>query len=138
MSDQLKFRTFSMPFKEAAVCRVEAGEAVLPLARELGVSRKLLYGWHKAWKAQGAAGLNRKRGPKPGPRRMKALLEPADPGPQNGGPDAAKAQSRIAELERVIGRQEVDLDFFRKALHALNGPAAQGKAGTRSSRSSKP
>jgi transposase-like protein len=39
----LKFRTFSTPFKEAAVGRVEAGEAMLPLARALGVSRKLLY-----------------------------------------------------------------------------------------------
>ncbi len=138
MSDPLKFRTFSTPFKEAAVCRVEAGEAMLPLARELGVSRKLLYDWHKAWKADGAAGLNRKRGPKAGPGQLKAPFDPTGSAPPNGGPDAAKAQSRIAELERIIGRQQVDLDFFRKALRALNGPAAQGKAGSGSSRSSKP
>jgi transposase-like protein len=142
MSEPLKLRAFSTPFKEAAVCRVEAGEAMLPLARELGVSRKLLYDWHKAWKAEGAAGLNRKRGPKPGPRPLKPAFDPAGSALQNGGPDPAhdwtRAQSRIAELERVIGRQEVDLDFFRKALRALNGPAAQGKAGSGSSRSSKP
>jgi transposase len=138
MSDPLKFRTFSTPFKEAAVGRVEAGEAMLPLARALGVSRKLLYDWHKTWKAEGAAGLNRKRGPKLGARQLKALFDPADPRAKDGGLDAAKAQSRIAELERIIGRQQVDLDFFRKALRALNGPAAQGKAGSASSRSSKP
>jgi transposase len=69
---------------------------------------------------------------------LKALFDPAGSAPPNGGPDTAKAQSRIAELERIIGRQQVDLDFFRKALRALNGPAAQGKAGSASSRSSKP
>lgn len=47
-----------MPFREVIVCRVEAGEAKLSLARELGVSRKLLYDWNKAWKAETAACLN--------------------------------------------------------------------------------
>ena len=42
MSDKLQFRTFSTAFKIAAVERVEAGEAVLPMARELGVPRKEL------------------------------------------------------------------------------------------------
>ncbi len=135
MSEKLQFRTFSTTFKIAAVERVEAGEAVLPMARELGVSRKLLYGWHKAWKADGVAGLNRKRGPIPGSKHASAVLgEPA----QNSISELAKAQNRIAELERVIGRQQVDLDFFRKALRALNGQEAQGKTGTASSRSSKP
>ena len=135
MSDKLQFRTFSTVFKIAAVERVEAGEAVLPMARELGIPRKLLYGWHKAWKADGVAGLNRKRGPKPGSKHASAVLgEPA----QNSISELTKAQTRIAELERMVGRQQVDLDFFRKALRALNGQEAQGKTVSASSRSSKP
>jgi hypothetical protein len=41
MTDRMTFRTFPTAFKLAAIKRLEAGEAVLPLARELGVSRKL-------------------------------------------------------------------------------------------------
>ena len=135
MSDKLQFRTFSTAFKIAAVERVEAGEAVLPMARELGIPRKLLYGWHKAWKADGVAGLNRKRGPKPGSKNASAV--PGGPA-QNSISELAKAQTRIAELERLVGRQQVDLDFFRKTLRALNGQETQGKTGTVSSLSSKP
>jgi transposase len=135
MSDKLQFRTFSTAFKIAAVERVEAGEAVSPMARELGIPRKLLYGWHTAWKADGAAGLNRKRGPKPGSKN--AIVVPGEP-VQNSFPELAKAQTRIAELERLVGRQQVDLDFFRKALRALNEQEAQGKTVAVSLRSSKP
>jgi transposase len=39
----MTFRTFPTAFKLAAIKRLEAGEAVLPLARELGVSHKLLH-----------------------------------------------------------------------------------------------
>ena len=60
MTDKVKFKAFPTAFKLAAIKRLEAGEAVLPLARKLGVSRKLLHDWRKAWKQHGPAGLNRK------------------------------------------------------------------------------
>jgi len=56
-----------------AIKRAEGGEGVLPVARKLGISRKLLHDWIGAWKAHGPEGLNRKRGPKPGPRKLKPL-----------------------------------------------------------------
>ena len=53
--------------------------------------------------------------------------------------ELARAKARIEELKRLVGRQQLDLDFFRKALRladALQGPApARGE--TNSSRSSK-
>jgi transposase-like protein len=52
----MTFRTFPTAFKMAAIKRLEAGESVLPLARKLGVSRKLLHDWRKAWKLHGPAG----------------------------------------------------------------------------------
>jgi transposase len=55
-----------------------------------------------------------------------------------GTGELAQALTRIAELERIIGRQQVDLDFFRKALRALKGPAAQGRSAPGLRRSSKP
>ena len=36
MADKVKFKPFRRPFKLAAIKRLEAGEAVLPLARKLG------------------------------------------------------------------------------------------------------
>jgi transposase-like protein len=61
MSDRLPYRG-STSFKEAAVLRISRGGKVVPMSRELGVPRKLLYNWFNAWKLQGVAGLNRKRG----------------------------------------------------------------------------
>ena len=43
MTGKVKFRAFPTAFKLAAIKRLEAGEAVLPLARKLGVSRSELY-----------------------------------------------------------------------------------------------
>ena len=99
MTDKVKFKPFPTAFKLAAIKRLEAGEAVLPLARKLGVSRKLLHDWRKAWKLHGPAGLNRKRGPKPGPRKLRPPTEPAAKGSSG---ELAQARVKIAELERKI------------------------------------
>ncbi len=112
-------RQLSREEKEALVRRMEAGERVGALATETGVLRKSLYEWRAAWRAMGVAGLNRKRGPKPGGR---AAVDPssADAGPPAARPpdDLAKAKARIGELERLVGRQQADLDFFREALRS--------------------
>ena len=73
-------RIFTTEFKERAVLRLEAGEQFSALAAELGVRRKLLYDWCKSYRLLGVAGLNRKRGPKPGGRRSPPdRTTPADP-----------------------------------------------------------
>ena len=125
-------RVFTTEFKERAVLRLEAGAPFSALAAELGVRRKLLYDWVKAYRQQGVAGLNRKRGPKPGGRGSGAPPDrttPADP--------LAQAQARVAELERLVGRQQVDLDFFRRALRLTDADSPSGSAPI-STRSSKP
>jgi transposase-like protein len=68
-----KKRQFPTAYKIKAIKRVERGEGVLPVARELGISRKRLHDWVRAWNADGSDGLNRKPGPKPGPRKLKQL-----------------------------------------------------------------
>ena len=134
MTDRMTFRTFPTAFKLKAIKRLEAGEAVLPLARELGVSRKLLHDWRKAWGLHGPGGLNRKRGPKPGPRKLRPLAEPAAKGSSG---ELAKARMKIAELERKIGQQALDIDFFHKALRALGAADRQGSIAPASRKSSK-
>jgi len=152
-------RVFTTEFKERAVLRLEAGEQFSALAAELGVRRKLLYDWRKAWRRLGVAGLNRKRGPKAllseaeGPGLLRSGdppggAAPADPplpvdgpsdrqGPHRLADPLAQAQARIAELERLVGRQQVDLDFFRRALRLTDADRAMPTAPA-STRSSKP
>jgi transposase len=42
--------------------------------------------------------------------------------PDGPGEHLAAARRRVAELERKIGQQQVDLDFFRHALRQVNEP----------------
>ena len=144
-----RVRVFSTTFKEDVVRRLESGEALAAVAKQLGIARKLLYEWRWAWRRHGAAGLNRRRGPKAGLRRKMATGDPPGAALASSAPSAeatsapvaelARAKARIEELERLVGRQQLDLDFFRKALRladALQGPPpARGE--TNSTRSSK-
>lgn len=133
MAARGKNRQFPTAFKLKAIKRVARGDGILPVARELGISRKILHDWIKAWKAHGPEGLNRKPGPKPGPRQLKPLATYDDKRSA-----LALAKARIAELEGLVGRQQMDLDFFRQASRALERTAAQGKPASASSKSSKP
>ena len=138
-------RRFSREFKLAALARMEAGENVSALARELGVRRKYLYQWRERFRAGGAVAL-RSAGR---PTKAEALAMPgageASSSASAAMPEAAqsdelgKARRRIAELERTIGRQQVELDFFQRALRQVREarqPGA-GPGGTPSTRSSK-
>jgi transposase len=133
VATKAKSRQYPTAYKVKAIKRVERGEGVLPVARELGISRKLLHDWIKAWKVHGPEGLNRRPGPKPGPRKLKPVLTYDDKRSA-----LAQAKARIVELERLVGRQQMDIDFFRKALRALGRPVVQGKNVSASSKLSKP
>ncbi|WP_245302109.1 helix-turn-helix domain-containing protein [Bradyrhizobium sp. LTSP885] len=85
------------------------------MARKLGISRKLLHDWIKAWKAHGPEGLNRKRGPKPRPRKLRPLAEPAATGSRG---KLAQARAKIGELERKIGQRR-SISSFSKSLTRL-------------------
>ena len=108
-------RVFSRAFKLSAVRRMLAGENVSALSRELLVLRKDLYKWRDNFRARGPTGL-RPRG-----RPRKASLIEAAESPPPPADELAKAKQRIAELERKIGQQQVDLDFFRQALRQVEG-----------------
>jgi hypothetical protein len=53
--------------------------------------------------------------------------------------ELAKAQRRVAELERKVGQQQIELDFFQQALRQLREkrPRRGAPGGTASTRSSK-
>ena len=106
-------RIFSREFKLKAVERLEAGESGTALARELTVKREILYRWRDAWRAGGALALRPKRGR---PRKAEAAALARARGPAARASDLAEARRQIAALERKVGQQQVDLDFFKQAL----------------------
>ncbi len=154
-----KSRRFGREFKLSALSRMDAGENVSALSRELNVRRKLLYEWRDAFRAGGEEAL---RGPGRPPRGMLV------PGAKSGGssglagspggppgdppgdpPDAlGVARRRIADLERKVGQQALEADFLARALQLLetsrrprvrtgaraslasSGPGRSGKAGS--------
>jgi transposase len=95
------------------------------VARELGIARKLLYEWRAAYRRFDLAGLNRRRGPKPRSARVSQDVAPTTPAPLS---ELARAQARIAELERKIGRQAIDIDFFREALRLIDARDPSSRA----------
>jgi transposase-like protein len=121
-------RVFSRAFKLGIVNRMLAGEKVSALARELRFSSKDLYIWRDRFRSGGPEAL---RGPGR-PRKSEASASPA-----SGELEAARR--RIAGLERKVGQQQVELDFFRQALRQVRGarrPSA-GPGVTGSTKSSK-
>lgn len=111
-------RQLSTDEKLALLGRVATGERLVDVAKAAGVLRKSLYEWRAAYRALGVAGLNQRRGPKPG--RASGGPSAGASGPPDARPpdDLAKARARIAELERLVGRQQMDLVFFREALRS--------------------
>jgi transposase-like protein len=110
-------------FKERAVQRIVAGEAVAGLSRELGVRRSLLYRWRDAFRKEGIPGF-RPIG-RPGWSEQK---------------QAEAAEARISELERKIGHQTMVIDFLRRAfkrVEELRRPN-KGNGGTASIQRSRP
>ena len=111
-------RIFSREFKLAAVRRMLSGEKVSALSRELSVLRKDLYVWRDRFRTGGAEALRPRGRP-----RKEVLLErpPPDRPPASTEPRevASVLRKRIAELERKIGQQQVELDFFQRALRQV-------------------
>ena len=132
-------REFPRALKLAAVQRMAMGANVSKLSRELGVSRKGLYQWQKQFRVGGAGALRGAGRPRRGEAMQPQSTDAARPGPSGWSDDLSKALARIAELERLVGQQTVDLDFFQQALQHVGGERRESGApgGTASTRSSK-
>jgi transposase len=127
-------RIFSRELKPSVIRRMLSGENVSALARELQVRRKDLQVWRDRFRAGGAAAL-RGRGRPP----KVVATAPAAVGSRAVPDDLASAQRRIAELERKIGQQQLELDFFQRALRQVSGQRqpSDGPGAMPSTRSSK-
>jgi transposase-like protein len=109
-----------------------AGENVRGLSRELNLARSDMYRWRASYLSGGATALR-------GAGQPRKLVE-VEPPPQTSAAapplpphaELVKARARLVDLERKIGQQTLELDFFRKALRQVrekrqpnDGPGAK-------------
>ena len=114
-------RCFSRKFKIAAVRRVLAGEELKKVARDLDIRYDVLWKWRKRVVEKGEDYLSTVgRGKRP----------------DGGQKNESKGRS-IAELEQVIGRQQMEIRFLERALHQVE-EQRQKKSSKGGGASSKP
>jgi transposase len=87
-------RQFTQEFKLAAVRRLEQGVSIAEVARGLEVNPNVLHRWRREFR-QG----------------------PGNPFPGNG--KQRWSEGRIAELERKIGQQALEIDFLKGCLQRI-------------------
>jgi transposase-like protein len=106
-------RQFTQEFKLAAVRRLEQGISIGEVARGLEVNPNVLHRWRREFRQ----------------------------GPGNAFPGHGKqrwSEGRVAELERKVGQQALEIDFLKgclqhieeqRMLQALNGnPRSSGRS----------
>ena len=84
-------RTFTREFKLAAVRRLEAGVSIAEVARGLEVKPNVLHRWRREFRQ----------------------------GPGNAFPGQGQrrwSEGKIAELERKVGQQAMEIDFLKGCL----------------------
>jgi transposase-like protein len=101
---------YSLAFRERAIRRMKLGDNVSKLARELGVDRTTLYGWKRKLEK----------------RRYRKL---ADQEPDWRDHRIEELEAKITRLERIIGGQWSELDFFESALRRVDGKARKSGGG---------
>jgi len=112
-------RLYPLKFKVDAIKRVEKGERPSVVARQLKISEALLSRWRRRFLKSGPAGLGeigRPLGRKPAVRR--------------------DGKKRVAQLERLVGRQQLAIDFLEQALRRVETSSRKksGSGGTASSK----
>ena len=114
-----RWRKYDAEFKRKAVDRMVAGESPTAVARELGIRCKFLYHWRdQGWGTLGQA----------------LAAETAASGEPEGvaAPDREQEalRKKVVALERLVGQQAAELDFFAAALRNIGAP--EPKSGVRS------
>ncbi len=91
---ELSRRKFTREFKIAALRQIEAGASIAAVARSCEINPNLLHRWRSDFQSapeQAFPGLGKKR---------------AD-------------ENRVAELERKVGQQALEIDFLKKCLQRI-------------------
>ena len=105
----LSRRKFTKEFKEAALRRLDLGASLAEVARACEVNPNLLHRWRRELRDYGAKAFN-------------------------GNGKSRAAENHVAELERKVGRQALEIDFLRRCLqHVEEQRKLQALTSSRSS-----
>jgi transposase len=127
MGNQRGNRLHTPEFRLEIVERMLAGENVAALASQYSLARSMMYRWRDAYRLEGAAGLARPQGRRPG-RLPKQIVSRA-PGVRASGVEQ-KLRQQVADLERKVGQQAVEIDFFKGVFKRLEElPKAKRRGG---------
>ena len=101
---------FPKAFRQMAVDRLTQCDNIVELAKELGISRRLLYTWREKRES-----LERNEGPPVNSRE-------------------ATLRKEVSRLKRVLAEKVLEVDFFKGALHTVEARRPQsGNAGAQAS-----
>jgi transposase-like protein len=101
--------------------RIVSGESVSAIHHEYEIKRSVLYRWRDAYLKDGEAGLRRPVG-RPARSAISEPLQDVTLGARSGDAEKAaderleKATARIAELERMLGKRTLQMDFLAGAF----------------------
>src|SRR5579863_1197991 len=84
-------RKFTKEFKQTAVRRLNSGQSVAEVARALEVHPSDLHRWRRELEEHGERAFN-------------------------GAGNKRSEETKVAELERKVGRQAMEIDFLKRAL----------------------
>jgi transposase len=117
-------RRHSPEFRIEIAERMVAGESVTALSAQHELPRSMMYRWRDAYRKAGPSALSRQVGRPPGFAAAAAR------------PDAKAAHTEeqlrqtISDLERKVGRQAVEIDFFKGVFKRLEElPKARRRGG---------
>lgn len=100
-----KQRKYSSEFRARALELLKSCSSVSGLARELGIRRKWLYEWRNQAQAKAAKAGEGVELPVP----VEAARDR----------ESEALRLRVADLERLVGRQAAEIDFFKSALRRV-------------------
>jgi transposase-like protein len=87
----LSRRAFTKEFKEAAVRRLQLGASIAEVARACEVNSNVLHRWKRELRDYGSKAFT-------------------------GNGKSRVEENHVAELERKVGRQALEIDFLRRCL----------------------
>lgn len=111
-------RVFDREFKLGVVKRIQGGESISALSRELRIKREVLYRWKYAVEQGGVESLRGVGRPQKEPKEQAV-------------DENSHLRERIAELEQLVGKQQLAIRFFKKASAHIEGlyPPGTGPGG---------
>ena len=114
----MKNRVFTPEFKLSIVKAIVTGEkTVIQLCREHNLNDSLIHNWKKLYREKGESAFT-------APTHSRTSTTPASQEEQ----ELQALRNKVAELERLIGQQTVELSILKKLSEIVNSSVSKNGA----------